>query len=152
MPYTHFTSFERGALETYLQAGCSMRFIANELGRSVSTISRELKRNVNSRGQYRAIKAQQRYMDERGKCVKPCKLDVNTELRKYVTGNLKEEQWSPEEIADTLRRDYPWSRTMRICYETIYTFVYRDKREGGDLFTHLRQAHRKRRRRGRRFS
>jgi len=118
------------------------------MNRSASTISRELKRNVNARGKYHAVQSQQRYIEERKKCVKPCKLDMNTELREYVTRNLEEEQWSPEQIANTMRRDYPWSHTMRICYETIYAFIYRDKREGGDLFKHLRQAHRTRRRRG----
>ena len=148
MPYTHLTSFERGIVEFLYRAHCSMRFIADELGRNVSTLSRELKRNVNARGKYHAVQAQHRYIDKRKKCVKPCKLDVNKELREYVERNLKEEQWSPDEIANTVRRDFPRNRRMRICYETIYTFIYRDKREGGDLFKHLRQAHRTRRRRG----
>jgi len=148
MPYTHLTPFERGIVEFMYRAHCSMRLIADELGRSVSTISRELKRNVNARGKYHAVQAQHRYIDERKKCVKPCKLDVNEELREYVERNLKEEQWSPDEIAETLRHDFPWNRSMRICYETIYTFIYKNKRAGGDLFKHLRQAHRSRRRRG----
>lgn len=148
MPYTHLTSFERGMLEFLYRAHCSMHFIANELGRSVSTISRELKRNVNARGKYHAVQAQQRYIEERRKCVKPCKLDADSELRDYVERTLDEEQWSPEQIANRMRNEHPWSHTMQVCYETIYTFIYRDKRKGGDLFKHLRQAHRTRRRRG----
>jgi len=125
-----------------------MRFIADELGRNVSTISRELKRNVNARGKYHAVHAQHRYIDERKKCVKPCKLDANIELHEYVTRTLEDEQCSPEQIANTIDREHPWEYAMRICYETIYTFIYKDKRYGGDLFKHLRQAHRTRRRRG----
>jgi IS30 family transposase len=148
MPYTHLTPFERGIVEFLYRAYCSIRFIARMLKRSPSTISRELKKNVNARGKYHAVKAQHRYIDERKKCVKQCKLDTNSELREYVTRNLEQEQWSPEQIAATVRRDYSWSDTMRICYETIYTFIYKDKRKGGDLFKHLRQARRTRRRRG----
>lgn len=147
MPYTHLTFSDRGIIEFMYRTHYSIRSIANELDRSVSTISRELKRNVNARGKYCARKAQHRYLDERKKCVKPCKLDSNDELREYVTRTLEQGQWSPDEIASTVRRDFPWDRTMRICYETIYTFIYRDKRRGGDLFKHLRQAHRTRRRR-----
>lgn len=147
MPYTHLTPFERGTVEFLYRAHCSMRFIADELGRNVSTISRELKHNVNRRGKYHAVQAQQRYIDERKKCVKPLKLDTDSELREYVERTLKE-QWSPEQIANTIRRDHPWNRAMRICHETVYTFIYREKRAGGDLFKHLRQAHRTRRRRG----
>ena len=147
MPYTHLTSFERGIVEFMYRAHCSIRSIAKELNRSASTISRELKRNVNVRGKYHYVQAQHRYITERKKCVKPCKLDVNEELREYVERTLKEEQWSPDEIAKTVRHDYPWDKNMCICYETIYAFIYRDKRKGGELFKHLRQAHRTRRRR-----
>ena len=147
MPYTHLTPFERGTVEFLYRAHCSIRHIAEELNRSASTISRELKKNVNARGKYHAVQAQQRYLAKRKKCVKPHKLDVNEYLLDYVERNLKE-QWSPDEIAKTLRHDYPWNRTMRISHETIYTFIYREKRAGGELFKHLRQAHRTRRRRG----
>ena len=107
MPYTHLTPFERGVVEFLYRAHCSMRYIAIELGRSVSTISRELKRNVNARGKYHAVQAQQRYIDARKKSVKPCKLDANSELCDYVKRTLEDEQWSPEQIANTLRRDFP---------------------------------------------
>ena len=147
MSYTHLTPFERGDLASMHRAYCSMRYMAKELGRSVSTISRELKRNVNARGKYKAVNAQIRYLEQRKKCVKPHKLKQNKALLEYVRSKLKEE-WSPEQIANTVRKDYPWQRAMRISYETIYAFVYRDKRKGGTLFSHLRQAHRTRRRRG----
>ena len=61
MPYTHLTSFERGIVEFMYRAHCSIRSIAKELNRSASTISRELKRNVNVRGKYHYVQAQHRY-------------------------------------------------------------------------------------------
>jgi len=121
--------------------------MAKELGRSVSTISRELKRNVTARGTYKAVQAQYRYLHQRKKCRRPLKLTQNDALLGYLKTKL-ELKWSPEQIANTLTREYPWQRAMRISYETIYAFIYRDKREGGTLFSHLRQAHRTRRRRG----
>jgi len=147
MSYTHLTPSEREELALMYRAHHSMHFMANDLGRSVSTISRELKRNVNARENYKAVNAQLRYLDQRKKCVKPHKLKQNKALLDYVKSKLKIE-WSPEQIANTLRKEYPWQRAMRISYESIYAFVYRDKRNGGTLFSHLRQAHRTRRRRG----
>ncbi len=147
MPYTHLTPFDRCHIEILRQRGVSIRRIATELGREPSTISRELKRNSSPKGRYKATSAQRTYHERRGHSVKPPKLTKCLRLRGYVEEKLLE-KWSPDEIAGTLPRAYPRDRTMRISHETIYTFVYADKRAGGTLYTHLRQAHRKRRRRG----
>ena len=88
MPYTHLTAFDRRTIDVFYRAHCSIRAIAKELGRSASTVSRELNKNLNARGKYCAVQAQHRYLNERKKCVKPCKLDSNEELREYVTRNL----------------------------------------------------------------
>jgi len=77
MSYTHLTPSEREELALMYRAHHSMHFMANDLGRSVSTISRELKRNVNARENYKAVNAQLRYLDQRKKCVKPHKLKQN---------------------------------------------------------------------------
>ena len=147
MPYAHLTPFDRCSIEILREGGMSIRRIAAELGRSPSTISRELKRNSALRGRYKANGAQRAYRERRKLSVKPVKLEKCLRLRGYVEEKLIE-KWSPDEIAGALPRAYPRDRTMRISHETIYTFVYADKRGGGTLYTHLRQAHRTRRRRG----
>ena len=53
----------------------------------------------------------------------PKKLDTNLMLKKYVYKKLRLE-WSPEEIANRLKLDYPQDNTMRISHETIYQHLY----------------------------
>jgi IS30 family transposase len=147
MPYTHLSPFERGNIELLLRSGWSIRRIARAMGRNPSTISRELARTRRPHARYHAITAQQAYRQRRTRSVKPRRLMANSRLRRYVEAKLRE-KWSPDQIAQSLRRQFPRDRAMRISHETIYTFVYAEKRARGTLFEHLRQAHRKRRRRG----
>ncbi len=147
MLYSHLSPFERCHIEVLLQWGWSIRRMARELERSPSTLSRELARNRRPLARYRAVRAQQAYRQRRGRSVRPRKLAANGPLRRYVEAKLRE-KWSPDQIAQSLRRHVPRDRAMRISHETIYTFVYADKGANGTLYQHLRQAHRKRRRRG----
>lgn len=147
MPYTHLTPFERVKIELLLQAGCSIGHIAHDLDRSPSTISRERARNRDFRGRYSAVRAQHAYHERRTRSVKPRKLYTNPPLRRYVEEKLRE-KWSPKQVVGTLPNAFPRDPRMRVSHETIYTFIYADKRAQGSLFEHLRHAHRKRRRRG----
>lgn len=147
MPYRHLTPFERASIELLHRQGQSVRAIARELGRSPSTVSRELARNRSNHRRYRAVQAQRDYLQRRERSRKPHRLAAHAPLRRYVETKLGED-WAPEQIARTLPLDFPRDATMRISHETIYTFVYADKRANGTLYTHLRQAHRSRRRRG----
>jgi IS30 family transposase len=56
---------------------------------------------------------------------------------------LLEKQWSPEQVAGHLRRH----RLLRISHETIYRYIWADKRQGGTLYIHLRGARKQRRKR-----
>ena len=62
----------------------------------------------------------------------------------YVKRKLMQD-WSPEEIVGRLMVDYPKNIKMRISHETIYQWIYTDAINGGDLYTHLRRLHKKRR-------
>ena len=81
------TSREREEISRGLAAGWSMRDIAYELGRSPSTISREIARN-GGRDRYRAEKAEARAWEE-AKRPKRCKLALNRRLRNRVATKLK---------------------------------------------------------------
>jgi IS30 family transposase len=116
------------------------------MGRSPSTVSRELRRNGHERRRYAAPRAQERYLQRRKRCVRRPKLGPHVPLTAYVRDKLLED-WSPEQIAGTLAREHPGNPAMRVSHETIYAYVYKEKRNGGKLFEHLRQAHRRRRRR-----
>ena len=86
--YLSFT--EREEIVVLLARGCGVREIARQLGRSPSTISRELQRNSaigTGRPEYRASTAQT-HADRRARRPKPSKLAVNPELRRYVQVRL----------------------------------------------------------------
>jgi IS30 family transposase len=114
------------------------------LGRSPSTVSRELARNGpgghRRQVDYRATLAQ-RKAEARARRPKPCKLAGNQRLRDYVAAKLASRQhWSPEQISNRLRLDYPDDESMRISDEAIYQSLYVQSRGAlrRELTAHLR--------------
>ena len=109
-----------------LQGRVSAHEIARQLGRSPSTISRELRRNATGGdpARYRASVAQAE-ADRRARRPKAAKLAAQPALREYVQDKLEgDEHWSPEQIARRLVVDFPDDERMRICHETIYQALY----------------------------
>jgi len=134
-----------------------VREIAQRIGRSPSTISRELRRNAATRRgglEYRATTAQW-HADRRAERPKVAKLATNDALRQYVQDRLagairtasgmaapgpqvpwigrrhgrRQDRrwgtsWSPEQIANRVRVDYPDDESMRISHEAIYQALY----------------------------
>jgi len=117
------TFTEREEIALGRAGGESMRVIAARLGRSPSTISRELARNAGGiAGGYRATTAHA-LAYERASRPKPAKLAVNLELRRAVEGDLAR-KYSPEQIAGRLRVKFPDRPEMRVSTETIYQSLY----------------------------
>ena len=79
--YTHFTLEERDSLRIKLEENKSLRTIAKELGRNVSSISRELKRNKNRNGSYNAWRGCTLYIIRRKQCRKKYRLEADQELK-----------------------------------------------------------------------
>lgn len=138
MAYKRVTETERNLIRIWRQAGHCQREIARVLCRSPSTISREISRNTGGCG-YQPCQAH-RMARERARRPGPrrfteaLKLEAETHLRKG---------WTPEMISGRARLEQrPW-----VCKETIYKHIYADAKVGGDLWTHLPRAHRKRHRR-----
>jgi transposase, IS30 family len=100
----------------------SVRTIAIRIGRSPSTVSREIFRNSDTDGSYRASTAHARAYERAGR-PKPAKLATNLVLRERVEQDL-EKKYSPEQIAGRLRADYPEDREMWVSTETIYQSLY----------------------------
>jgi len=92
------------------------------LGRSPSTISRELRRNADPRVGYRATTAQALAYD-RASRPKPAKLATNLALRAAVEQDL-EKKYSPEQITGRLLVEFPDDPEMRVSPETIYQSLY----------------------------
>ncbi len=97
------TLSEREEISRGLVAGRSMRSIAASLGRSPSTVSREISRNGGHR-RYRANTADSAAW-ERSRRPKPCKLAKNRALARIVARKLKA-RWAPQQIAGWLKRRY----------------------------------------------
>ena len=99
----------------------SMRAIAAQLGRSPSTVSREIKRNEGY-SHYRAASAEQAAW-QRTLRPKPCKLAGRLDLIELITKKLQR-QWSPEQIAGWLKRQYPNDKNYHVSHETIYKSLF----------------------------
>ena len=139
MKYHQSTTDERYTISKLRKQGFSTSEIARHLGRSPSTISREVKRNL-AHGSYRPFYADQQARERR-----------RSSRRKW---HYSDEQWqmvialirldlSPEQVSGWLKK----YRILSISHETIYRYVWYDKYFGGQLFKHLRQSNKKRRKR-----
>jgi IS30 family transposase len=157
-PSGRYLSFaEREEIALLRAERCGVRKIARRLGRSPSTISRELRRNAATRSggfEYRATTAQW-HAELRARRPKPAKLAGNHELRRYVQdrlagvvqhpdgvavggpdvkwigrrhGRCKDRRWarswSPEQISNRLRLEFPDDESMRVSPEAIYQSLY----------------------------
>ena len=101
--------------------------IAKEIELLKKTVNEEIKRNSNPQtGIYKAEEAHQLYLDRMQKKRKA--IHFTDEIKQQVTTLLKED-YSPEQIAGTLKN---------ISHQTIYKFVWNDKKKGGNLYKHLR--------------
>ena len=116
-----------------------------------STVSREIARN-GGRNAYRALVADAAAF-ERARRPKPSKLAANTKLRGVVAAKL-DDDWSPQQIAQWLRREYLDDAAMRVSHESIYRDVYMPSRKVFDasMFHRLRSERSVRRPRGKKSS
>ncbi len=112
---------ERAEIRVGLELGWSFRAIGRHLGRSPSTISREVAAHGGRRA-YRPLAAH-REAAARARRPKPTKLSVNPELAAVVAADL-ERLWSPQQIACRLRQAFPDRPEMRVSHETIYKSLY----------------------------
>jgi len=115
------TLSEREEISRGIVGGLSMCTMALQLGRAVSTISREISRNGGIRV-YRASCADQAAWD-RGMRPKRCKLALYPTLRHSVIKQLTR-SWSPQQIAGWLKRQNPEDPTMQVSHETIYRSLF----------------------------
>ena len=122
------TFAEREEIAIGIAAGHTLRDIAKALNRSPSTITREIARNREPSGRYRARSAHAAAY-HRASRPKPSKLATNPSLRETVEKSLTERH-SPEQIAGRLRLDFPDDPQMRVSTETIYQSLYQPSRGG----------------------
>jgi len=119
------------------KAHFNQKYIAVELGVSESTISRELKRNSSSQTKrYSAKSANKVSVIRRRYASKTSNLKLDTKTRNIITKFI-EEDWSPEQVSNRLNEE----NKLSISHTRIYQFVYSNRANGGELYTHLRFHH-----------
>jgi IS30 family transposase len=138
---SHLTLEEREIMCHMHRAGKMQVQIANRLGRSKSTISRELRRN-RSRNGYWAVAAQRKAERRRSERPWVAKME-RPEVRRYVQQRLRW-RWSPDTIAGRSRGDFPSDRRRHISHQTIYTWIRSEQTAGKHWQRYLRRLGRKR--------
>lgn len=130
---------EREEISRGLSSQRSLRSIACTLGRSPSTISREVGRNGGA-DRYRAARSDQAAWD-RSLRPKTCKLACYASLARTVSAKLYR-KWSPEQIAGWLKRTYPGEPLKQVSHETICRSLYIQARGvlKKELLEHLRAS------------
>ena len=131
------TLSEREVISRGIVARRSIRSMARFLGRSPSTVSREVRRNGGYDG-YRAAAADEQAW-VRGRRPKRCKLANNVWLRRAVSRKLRL-NWSPEQISGWLKRAHPGDGSYQVSHETIYRSLFVQARGvlKKELLQHLR--------------
>ncbi len=129
--YKQLTYEQRCQIEVLNKSGMNQQEIADAVGTSQSTVSRELKRNTGQRG-YRHKQAQGKAEERRHNAGKSVKM---TELMIARIELKLSEKWSPEQISGWLSDEYGET----LSHERIYQHIWADKRTGGALYTHLRR-------------
>lgn len=137
--YSRLTRQDRYTIESMIRKGHSQKSIAEAIGVDPSNVSRELRRAGMSRQSYCYVAA-----DNHARSREWHGRTIAREILDQVDARLRAGQWSPQQISEALLRD----GTGQVSHETIYQHIYRDKKAGGKLHTHLRHRCKSYRKRG----
>lgn len=139
---SHITQEQRYTISLMLNQGFPRTAISLAVGKDKSVISREIKRNKDQRsGEYRAELAQRKYIQRQSSKSQPRKF--NKDMQQYVD-SLIEQDYSPEQIVGISKKN----NKECVSHETIYQYIWIDKKHKGTLHLHLRHKGRKYRKRG----
>ena len=126
--YKHLTRGERYQISALKKSGLSNRKIAAQLGKHRSCIDREVKKAVTPKGRiYSPSRAHKNYLEKRKSA--GASRSWNPLIKAYVLEKLNL-HWSPEQISGRLEKDH---QDLSISHETIYQFIWQDKKNGGKL-------------------
>lgn len=138
----HLTQAQRYTISCMLKQGASKSKIAKTIGKHKSVVGREIYRNADQRnGVYNDDLANRKYANRQKE--KPKKIYFTVEVQKSVN-DLLEMDYSPEQVVGTLRKQ----KKQTVSAERIYQYVWEDKKNGGQLYTHLRSHGKRYRKRG----
>jgi len=138
----HLTEEQRYTISAMQQAGCTRKVICQVIGRDKSVLSRELRRNSNEQtGEYNPDLAQRKYKKRQKE--KPKFIRFTSGVKQMVILHLGYD-FSPEQIAGRAKLE----GHSCVSPESIYRFVWEDKKQGGELYKHLRNRGKRYRKRG----
>ncbi len=137
--YTQLTRGKRYQIRALLKASFSQTEMAFFLKVHKSTISREIRRNRGDKG-YRPVQAHEKAQARRFRAAKRIKM---TPLMIELVEHYIRQDFSPEQVSGFLNRKHG----LKISHETIYKYIWSDKKTGGTLYKHLRRSNRKHRKR-----
>lgn len=127
MSYKHFNIYDRICIDEYLRKNYSINKMASLMKRSKSSISEEIKKHTISHIGYIPRIAQERADKNRKNSRYNYK--ITDKLKKYIIEKLKE-TWSPEQISNRIKIDFPDDETMRISFKKIYLMIYNGELKG----------------------
>ena len=144
--YKQISYEQRITLDYLLKEGISKADIAKKLNVHRSTVYREIGRNSTKNYKlYNSKQANNQAVKRKLNCGNTNK--ITNEIQLYIDEKLKL-RWSPDEISNRGKLDHK----IDVSHETIYKYVYDDKKNGGVLYGFLRQAHRVRRKRKNKYN
>jgi len=136
MRYKQLTLEKRYQISALIKAGLNQKEIALEIGVHPSTISREFRRNNDKVRGYSAEIAQ--VITAKKHKEKSKRFSLTKPIEKYIRGKLKQD-WSPEQISGRMKLD----TGVSVVHETIYRYIYSNKKNGGKLYKYLRHRNKK---------
>lgn len=156
MKYKHLSIVEREKIQELLWQKAGIRTIAGSLGRSPSSVSREINRNIPLKRSYQPRLSHERALKKRKSRGRKLRLK-SWFIRRYVVTGLKS-GLSPEQIAGRLNLEY---HNESISHEAIYQYIYYQVYRNGwgelkphyhDLRPYLKRRHKRRAKKGMRKS
>ena len=138
MSHKQFTLHDRERIAHFFALGRSTVWIATRINKHPSSVRRELGRNRHDDGHYypahaHSVGARRRRAANR----RPSKIQRRPKLQAAIIQKLTGAKWTPDLIADWLKKAFPGDRLMHAGRGSIYTFVRADSAAGGRLHTHL---------------
>lgn len=129
--FKHLSTFERGQIHALLKEGRNQLYIADKLGRSPSTITREIKRGTTTQltsdlstfTAYFPDTGQAVYEEHRSHCGAKCKLAQAEHFLEFAEDKILHKKWSPDAVVGACKRDPKWQDVPMVCTKTLYSYI-----------------------------
>lgn len=133
--FEHLSKYERGQIAALHKEGKSIRYIAAQINRSPSTVSRELKRGTTTQMRsdlttyecYFPETGQAVYEKNRKNCGRKGKLTAAKKFIEFAEQKIKEEKWSPDAVVGRCKNDPKWQGETIVCTKTLYNYIAQGK-------------------------